>query len=121
MVISPGHMSPERRYVPGARQLGGPPPGPHAASGAWSSIAGEAGDAEGDGGDDGDDEEVAVGPGGPERLAEAGDALASPWPALHAVARRAATTMTVAVGDPDHLRERFMFTLRVSESWLCSR
>ena len=119
-MISPGHTSPERRYLPGAKQLGGPPSGPHAAGGACSSIAGEAGDAEG-APDDGDDEEVAIGPGAPARLAEAGGALAAPWPALHAVARRPATTITVAVGAPDHLRERFMFTLRVSESWLCSR
>lgn len=120
-MISPGHTSPERRYVPGSRQLGEPPPGPHGASGACSSIAGEAGEADGVADDDGDDEEVAVGPGAPARLGDAGDALAAPWPALHAVARRAATTITVAVGDPDHLRERFMFTLRVSESRLCSR
>jgi hypothetical protein len=79
------------------------------------------GEAEGARDDDGDDEEVAVGPGAPARLVEAGDALAAPWPALHAVARTAATTITVAVGDPDHLRVRFMFTLRVSESRLCSR
>jgi len=54
-------------------------------------------------------------------LAEAGIALAAPWPALHAVARRAATTITAAVGDPDHPRQRFIFTLRVTESVLSNR
>ena len=55
------------------------------------------------------------------RLAEAGVGLATPWPALHAVARKAATTITAAGGDPDHPNERFMFTLRVTESVLSSR
>jgi hypothetical protein len=53
-------------------------------------------------------------------LAEPG-VLAAPWPALHAVARKAATSITAAVGDPDHLRQRFMFTLRVTESVLSCR
>jgi hypothetical protein len=48
-------------------------------------------------------------------LAEAGIALAAPWPALHAVARKAATTITAAVGDADHLNERIMFLLQVTE------
>jgi len=55
------------------------------------------------------------------RLAEAGVALATPWPALHAVARKTATTNTAASGDTDHPSERFMFILRVTESVLSSR
>jgi hypothetical protein len=56
-----------------------------------------------------------------ERLEDAGVALAGPWAALHAVARKTATTNTAAIGDSDHVNERFMFILRVSESVLCSR
>jgi hypothetical protein len=62
---------------------------------------------------------LVVGP--PAGLAETGVALAPPSPALHAVARKAATTITAAGGDPDHPNERFMFTLRVTESVLSSR
>jgi hypothetical protein len=55
------------------------------------------------------------------RLAEAGVGLATPWPALHAVARKTATTNNAAIGDTDHPSERFMFILRVTESVLSSR
>jgi hypothetical protein len=55
------------------------------------------------------------------RLAEAGVGFATPWPAPHAVARKTATTNAAAIGDSDHLNERFMFILPVGESVLCSR
>ena len=55
------------------------------------------------------------------RLAEAGVGLATPWPALHAVPRKTATTNTAAIGVTDHPGERFMFILRLTESVLCSR
>jgi len=55
------------------------------------------------------------------RLAAPGVALATPWPALHAVARKTATTTAAAIGDADHLNERFMFILRVTGSVLSSR
>jgi hypothetical protein len=61
MVISAGHTSPERRYVPGARQVWGPL-GPHAACGACSSVANEVVEVDGvgDGTGDGDGVGVAV-------------------------------------------------------------
>jgi hypothetical protein len=37
--------------------------------------------------------------------------LATPWLALHAVARKPATTTTAAIGGADHLNERFMLIL----------
>jgi len=55
------------------------------------------------------------------RLAEAGVALATPWPALHAVARNAATMTTATIGDADHGIERFMIILRVTEPVLSNR
>ena len=55
------------------------------------------------------------------RLAEAGVALATPWPALHAVARKTAATTTAAIGDAGHRNERFMLILRVTESVLSNR
>jgi hypothetical protein len=81
---------------------------------------------EGVGGGDGDALEPDAVAGGlvlgpAARLAEAGVALAAPWPALHAVVRKTATVTTAAIGDADHLNERFMFILRVSESKLSSR
>ena len=61
----------------------------------------------------------ALGLGPAARLAEAG--VARSWLALHAVARKAATTNTAAIGDADHLNERFMLILRVTESVLSNR
>jgi len=45
------------------------------------------------------------------RLGEAGIGVAPPWPALHPVARAAATIVKAAVSVSDHVRERFMFIL----------
>ena len=63
----------------------------------------------------------ALGVGAGARLAGTGVALATPWPAVHAVASRPATTTTAAIGDADHVSERFMFTPPVAESALSSR